>query len=412
MDKLARIRWEMGQTLLPGHLIAQEDALAAECDARFRILGLPSHGIARLQLNTSLLAEGVLAVQHLSLVMPSGIFLDIPGNARAESLNMNIFGRSVLPLYLHLLSADAEGGSEHGADDSEGIPRRLHSLVISTDQARTGALETMRLGVFVRDPEGSWSLGRDGVPPLLQLGASPYFKAETAELIQILEVFQHKVSQNISASYLSGDSMFSARECLKSALRAHRFLVNISGHIRLHPYYLYEMLKDLLTEVAFYRNLMPEHVLEPYDHEDPAACFGKIIKPLYEHIRYFQRSSPYLPFESRDGLLQLVFPEEVSRAKEVYLLVQKSQVQERLFLDGIKIAAKSRLSLVHRLALQGIPLSRLERPPFQHMFGPEVDFYRLHPGDEWDQAIKDRSLVFYEPPSMKDMRFFLYWREN
>ncbi|MDY0162847.1 type VI secretion system baseplate subunit TssK [Desulfobotulus sp.] len=411
MDKLARIRWEMGQTLLPEHLMAQEDSLAAECDARFRTLGLPFHGLARLQISSSLLREGVLTVQQLSAVMPSGLFLGIPGNARIESLNMNTFGKTRLPLYLHLVSG-MDDRPEGGGDGEENIPRRVHRLALSPDQARTGAQETMRFGIFQKSPEGNWSLAAEGIPPLLQLGSSPFFRQETADLMQLLEVFEHKVSQDIAASYLSGDSMFSARECLKSALRTHRFLVNLSGQIRPHPYFLYEVLKDFLTDVAFYRNLAPEHVLEPYDHEDLATCFRKILMPLHEHIRYFQRSSPYLPLTCRDGLWQLVFPEEVRKAKEVYLLVQKARVQDRVVLENLKMTARSRLSLIHRLALQGIPFTRMERPPFQHMFGPEVDFYRLHSGDEWDQALKELSLVFYDGPALQGVQFFLYWREN
>src|SRR5438270_912029 len=41
-DTLARIDWQMGQTLLPEHFVAQEDAILADTATRFGLLGLPA----------------------------------------------------------------------------------------------------------------------------------------------------------------------------------------------------------------------------------------------------------------------------------------------------------------------------------------------------------------------------------
>lgn len=411
-DRLARVRWAMGQTLLPEHLAAQEDSLAAESHLRFRATGLPAHGVVRLQWNASLLPEGVLAVQTLIVILPSGLLVDIPGNAQAAPLNLNTPGRVRVPVYVHVLTPDeaTDGLEQYPGEVGDGISRRVHRLVFSTDQAHGGALESMRLGVFHKDPEGGWGLASDTLPPLLQVGASPFLSEDLTELEQLLEVFQHKVAQEIAASYLSGDSMFSAKECLKSILRTQRLLANLAGQIHLHPYYLYEVLKELLTEVAFYRDAVPEQITAPYDHEDLGNCFHNILAPLKQHIRLFQHRSPYLPFILKDGIHQLDFPEEVREAKEIYLLIQKSKVHDRVTLDACKISGRSRLGLIHKLALQGVPLKKIERPPFQHKFGPEVDFYQLQEGDEWDQALQELSLVFYDLSQMKGARFYLYWR--
>ena len=57
--KLARVRWKMGQALLPEHFVAQEEALLAHSQLRSKIGGLPSYGFASLRWNDSLLSEGV-----------------------------------------------------------------------------------------------------------------------------------------------------------------------------------------------------------------------------------------------------------------------------------------------------------------------------------------------------------------
>ena len=97
-------------------------------------------------------------------------------------------------------------------------------------------------------------------------------------------------------------------------------------------------------------------------------------------------------------------------AKEMYFLIQKSSVNKTFSFENMKLAGISRLSSVHRLALQGIPLRKIDRPPFQHSFGPEVDFYLLVPGEELDYALRELSVAFYDQDELKDMKFFLYWR--
>jgi type VI secretion system protein ImpJ len=68
------------------------------------------------------------------------------------------------------------------------------------------------------------------------------------------------------------------------------------------------------------------------------------------------------------------------------------------------------LALVHRLVLRGVPFKHVERPPFQHTFGPEVDFYQLQTGDEWDHVLRESSLALYVHPVLERANVFLYWR--
>ena len=79
-------------------------------------------------------------------------------------------------------------------------------------------------------------------------------------------------------------------------------------------------------------------------------------------------------------------------------------------MDGFKIAAVTRLPIVHKFYLQGIPCKRLERPPFQHSFGPEVDIYQLSTGEEWDYALNELALGFYSNPKLSDANYFMHWR--
>lgn len=408
--KLARVRWQMGQTLLPEHFLAQEEALVADTVMRFRMSGIPAYGVAALKWNESLISEGVFSIQAITLVMPSGLLLDVPGNAVSAPFNLNIPGSTTVPVYCHMMgeTSPSKNEEEDWQEREEGaIPRMVYQLIMSSEQSHSGAFETIKLAEFVKDPEGTWQLCQDFIPPLLQVGTSPFLMADFDKFADALELFQYNLTLD-AASYLSGSGLFKVEQCLKSVYQIQRFLTNLRTQVHIHPYYVYEALKNFYIEVCFYKSTVPEHLANPYNHDQLAACFGEILEPLEAQMKLVEVASPYLPFGFGDGLYQIQLPPEMREAKDVYLLVQKSHVSKTISLEDLKLASGSRISLVHRLALQGIGLKKVDQPSFQHSFGPEVDFFQIIAGEEWDHALKELSLAFYDNPQLEDMEFYIY----
>jgi type VI secretion system protein ImpJ len=410
--KLARVRWQMGQTLLPEHFLAQEEALVADTVARFRMGGIPAYGVAALKWNETLIGEGVFSIQTATMVMPSGLLLDMPGNAVSAPFNLNIPGSVTVPVYCHVMGdsspvKDVEENWETQADDA--IPRLVYQLVLSSEQSHSGAFETIKLAEFEKDPEGAWQLRHAFIPPLLQVGTSPFLMAEFDKLAEALELFQYNLALD-AASYLSGSGLFRVEQCRKSVYQIQRFLANLRSQVHIHPYYVYEALKNFYIEVCFYKSTVPEQITSPYDHDQLAACFKEILEPLEEQMKMVEMESPYLPFRFGDGLYQIKLPPVMREAKEVYLLVQKSHVSNKISLENLKVSSLSRISLVHKMALQGVGLKKVDQPSFQHSFGPEVDFFRILESEEWDHALKELALAFYDHPQLKDMEFYVYRR--
>jgi type VI secretion system protein ImpJ len=405
--ELARVRWQVGQTLRPEHFEAQEGALLEESALRFRLRGLPAYGIAAFRWNESLLREGVVSIMSATLVMPSGHLVEVPNNAVATSLNVNMSGQNEVNVYLHLMQAPVEDGDDelHGAG---ALPRVVRQLALSCDQSVPGALSTLKLAELKRAPEGGWQPSPSYLPPLLLVGASPFLQKELEELLPALEAFQYKVMMD-STSYLSGSSLAMVKQCMKSVYRIRRLVANVKSQVHLHPYHLYEALKDFYVEVCFYRDSAPQHADEVYNHTQLATCFRHVLGPLVEQMRTAQKHTPYAPFVLRDGLYRLDLPAAVQRAREIYFLIQKSQVQRAVGLHEFKLASPSRLIMTHRLSLPGIPLEKADRPMLAHFFGPEVEFYCVQRGEEWEHALRDGAVAFYGRPELADLEFYLYW---
>lgn len=412
IENLARVKWEMGQTLLPVHFNAQEESLLADSALRFKLQGLPAFGIAGLKWNHTLLQEGVFSIQSLSMVMPSGMLIHVPGNAKATPFNLNVPGDVTIGVYCHVVGEDAnEDSMDETWDTGEGgdVLRTYYSLVISADQSYPGALESLKLAQFKKEADGTWLLSREYIPPLLQVGSSLFLTDSLEELNQALELFHYNLVLDAS-SYLSGEALLSVKQCMKSSLKIQRFIANLKEQIHCHPYFVLEAVTGFYTDVCYYRKVMPENVIAPYKHEQLAACFNRIITPLMKQMQMVEEKSPYLPFAFKDGIFNIDLPSEIREARDVYFLAQKGHVTGKMEIGNVKLGSFSRIGMIHKMALPGVPMKKTDRPPFQHSFGPEVEFFRIIEGEEWDHALRDLSLSFYYQEIFSGVEFFLYWR--
>jgi len=410
-DKLARVFWKMGQTLLPEHLLAQEDSLLANTVLRFRAQGLPSYGLGKLLVNETLLSEGIFSIQEMTLVLASGLLINIPGNATVSPFNLNLPGTIKVSVYLHNLNSGhtADSGAEGWEEDAEvRIPRVIYRMALSSEQDYPNALETLKLAEFKKSPQGIWQVSQEYVPPLLQVGASPFFKKEIDALAEALALFQYNLYMD-AVSYLSGDSLSSVKQCLKSVFRSQRLLANLVSQVHLHPFYFYEDLYTLYTEVCFYRNTTPENITAAYNHNQLASLYT-VMDLLNKQMQLVRSLPPYLPFELADNIYRVKLPEEIRQATNVYLLAQKDRVITQLSIGDLKLASISRLPVVHKMALQGVPFIKVDHPSFQHSFGAEVEFYLIKEGEEWDHALNEMTVAFYNRPGLKDATFYVFWR--
>ncbi len=408
--KLARVRWEMGQSLLPDHFIGQEESLETNIVLRHRIYGLPDYGVAGLQWSTTLLTEGVFSIKAATVVMPSGLLLDVPGNAQLSPFNLNVPGSVNVQVYLHVVQEKAASQKMPASQSAGGVDKVIHQIVLSSEPSCTDALETLKIAEFEKSPEGKWMLSGAFLPPLLQIGESPFLEAELKELNQSLDLFHYQLTQEITASYLSGDSLTSAKQCLKGVYRMQRFLANLAHQIHCHPYFVYEALKEFYTDVCFFKNTTPEHLSAPYDCNQLGNCFAQILEPLMNLLQLAQSAPPYFPFELQDNVYRAKLPRHAREAKEIYFLVQKDHVGAQVPIHQCKLACLDRLPLVHKLSLQGVVLKKIDRPPFQHDFGPEVDFYLIGQCEELNHVLRDLTMGFYQNQQLEKMKYYLYWR--
>lgn len=412
--KLAPVRWELGQILLPEHFAAQHAAMLAEVRLRAAIAGLPSYGVAELSWNAKALEQGQLVVQSLTVVLASGVVVNVPGNAMLEGLSLKAVGAPRVKVYLHLLGDKSSTlGNPAYADDPKTLRRELLALKLSTQPSLERSIETLQLAELEQEPEQRWILREDYCPPLLQVGASPFLQQPLARLDRKLVEFYARLLDQLQDSFLRADRLTGIRSCLLEVCQVRSLLAETQGDVHRHPCVLFAALRRLYFEICAFKEKLPDRPVYPYQHDALGDGFGGLLRHLDDNLSLLTAPPRYFELKRRDG--QLVadsWPDELSRAERVYLLVTRNQHKEKIPLDGVKLASPDRLELVHRAALRGIPFELLASPPAGHHFAYGIEFYELTLGEEWSYAQKTRGLAFYVTPLLEsaEVKVLLYWK--
>ncbi|MBN1209781.1 MAG: type VI secretion system baseplate subunit TssK [Myxococcaceae bacterium] len=411
--KLARVRWQVGQTLLPEHFRAQDEALSSETRLQAELSGLPQVGIASLIWSEALLAEGGLSISGMTAVMPGGHLVEVPGNAAVPSFSLEATGKSEVTVYLHLLE-DTRGteGVPLYADEPPNVQRLLRRMQLSSEQSVERSISSLALVSFSKSLEGGWRPSVRKVPPLLLVGPNPFLNELLFQLDLLLDKAHGQLRTLLLDSYQRAERLASARRTLLEVRRLQAVRSDMRVGICPHPYPFFDALRRFYFEVCCYLELEPEGELPTYRHDELGASLWGWVELLSRAFRPEDTRLTYKAFEAKEGQFILTpLPElDAGVQSELYLLVRSEDPSQPPSMEGVKVASPSRLPVVRRLALRGIPFQHVPHPAFPHAFGPEISWYRLTLGEEWQYALRDNGMAFYVTPALQGHQVFLFWR--
>lgn len=407
--RAARVNWRLGQALLPAHFYAQEDSLRLETAARFEVGPAPQRGLAHLHWDGFQLLQGRLVVDELLLVLPGGLVVDVPGNTEPpEALQLAASGSVTPTVYLHILSEGRVIGGEED-DELETVERSLFRLELGAQQVHPRATRTFKLGRFKVDPQGRWGVSPEVIPELLALGSVPSFDPLLQRLSGTATALSHSLADQASARHMTAEMQLAALHALQGMYELRAYLEQLRAELRPHPWELFWQTYRAYLHVATLYAETPDVVV--YRHADLAGCFGELLGRMEQYLGYTSegdapRTAPFEPGPD-GGSLRCALPDTAARARALYVLVHKPEADMVLELAEHKLAAPSRLALLHQRALKGIQLQRVEQIPFRHRFSTQVEFWQLTPGVEWDHAVAEGALAVFADEELARVRLYL-----
>lgn len=408
----SRVHWHMGQALLPEHFYAQEQSLREEMTLRLRLSRAPSFGIASLAWDEFQLQKGVISLQEMTLVLPSGLLVDIPGNTSPAFLNLNATGANRAPVFVHLQSGyETTSVSQDGSAD-DGVERVIQKVELSIEPYSATGAESFKLAQVECGPDGVWSIDPTYLPAMLQVGSEPFFKSYVERCQAITRALRQVLLEEVKENYLAAEGQATAKQCLRGLFAFTAFLGDLTGELRPHPYEVFSAIRSLYVDVCMFRNVHPAGLDRGYQHEELAGSLEALLSELEQQVHIGRQRLPYTELERQDGMFACALGKDVRRARDVFLLVQKPKVGAKLDLGRVKLASESRINLVHERALRGIPFHKLESPPFHHGLASTIEFFAILPGQEWDYAVAEGRVVLFDTPALADCRLYLYWREE
>lgn len=403
-----RVLWSTGQTLLPEHLRRLEDSILSQFAVRNSFTGLPGYGFARLRFGRALEADGLLTIESGYVCMRSGTLLSVGENASVNTINLNAPGKPRQKVFIHLLSPELPTSRADALQSAE-IPVWQWRLILSYDEEIEGTLEYLPLGVVESDINGFWKLSDDFIPPLLQVGSPGFLRKDLDILAISLEKYEKALLETMADLQLSGENLIRARRMLIEVRFFSHYLTNLKGEVPQHPYEVVMHLDRLHLEIAAYQDQESVQLSHPYQHMNLTDSLLHPIRSVVALLERSRESGPMAEFVLSDGLYKVAMTESCTSAMNWFILIQKPSSDFDVPLAGVKFASENRLPIVHKYFLQGVALKQVDRPVFQHYFGPDVEIWEIQKNDEWTEALNERSISFLSSQAFNELKFFLYW---
>lgn len=412
MQQLKRVGWHIGQPLLPAHLFAQEESLLSHLSFLLKAQGIPYYGIGDLKWDDTLLKQGVVSIHTCQILFPSGELINVPENAKINSFDLNQVGLNRVTLYLHLSKETVEHESfGESLEEEEKVLYFLYQLVLSTETHIFSAKTSLKLAEFERDVENRWKLAESYIPPVFTITTHPFLDHFVSSIRTFLEHFQKELELETSTGKLYQQRTLETKLCLVEVAKIRQFFLNVDRQIITHPYYLYDHVSQFLNMLSFLYVEQGNFNIIPYQHERLAALFSKQLELLIKYLKPKSEQLASIPFERKQNCyVSERLPPDIYEANEVFFIVQQVDSKAKLMIEGLKLAAYSRLFNIHRFALTGILLLRLDSAPFNNNFSKSAYVYKVEKDGEWEFALKEGKLAFSLQGDEGALQAYLYWR--
>jgi predicted component of type VI protein secretion system len=272
-----RVAWQRGQVLLPGHLSELENSIASEAAALWDARGLPGWGFVALSWDETAFANGMVIVEKLRWITPCGRVIDVPANAeRPTPLKLREDVEREAEVYLDLFPPEIVPSST-----GDSVDRLRWRLVLREgDQLPDPAsrpTESVKMGHWETRVSESWAPVPSFVPPLLGIAETPYLRSKFAALRALLDGVDDLLRVRLGAK-LPPDVRYAVQTIRAGCRRLLATLADVSeGRVNLHPYSLFEDLRDFAILLEGLGGGVEARKLPVYWHDDLGPRFHDLL---------------------------------------------------------------------------------------------------------------------------------------
>ncbi|MFF6013364.1 type VI secretion system baseplate subunit TssK [Rahnella sp. R3(2024)] len=443
-----QIYWYSGLYLQPQHF-QSVDLHHSYMLAQQRQLTQPWNvGVIQCDINPETLVDFSLKIDHLRLILPSGYYLEYPGNCLIEPRQFRDAWKQrekPFTLWLALRRFDpghpnvSTGTSSRWINQSgdgvmkdvyhdgpeSAVPRIAYNVRILSEEEKETAVDCECLPLLqLRYDNDRVMLDPRFSPPAVTLAGSPALKNLLEGIRAELSSRAHKLEEYKRPEHLSdiGKSAGDITQLLamRSLNRALPLLEHYCRAPALHPWHIYGLLIQLVGEISSFNDMCSFNgewhdggaALLPYDHYRLIDCFNSVKKTLITLLNGLAlEDNTYVTLKPDD---QKIYRGELLTAKapagsKVLLLLRSEKLESWhvQFTGGgeFKIASQDAISALIQHALPGIS-SQWENPSPRGVPNRKDSYYFVLNQHEnaWKHVEQQKSIAFYWADAPEDLQ--------
>lgn len=385
-------------------------------------------GLQHFAIDESSLARGVLKVSSFTVLLENGRLLEFDRQGH-EDLKLELDNNhqdSII--YLAIASnktvSNIEGYATHGQlsayeadyidlEDSHDPSRSREVLVakpkfiLLSDRDVKTYFDTIACIKIMRSEDGSFSLDKHYVPPLLNISASSYLTEllnRTANLVNAKVNVLLNRRKNYGSVTDFGPNEMNTFLLLNAMAPSAKRLDHLKSLALVHPERLYCEVVDLISSVSMFEHSDLVNQVPPYQHKNLSKVFAQLDELLTRLLEgVVPKKMAGLKLEKISNAIYQVatIDSAVFTNNDFYLAVYFEAEDTKwieTFSEQVKVGASEKLDIMISSALAGVQLTHCQRPPNKLAIKSGYEYFRLEAhGFIWQQIIEEQSLSLFVP---------------
>ncbi len=450
-----QIYWYSGLYLQPQHF-QSVDLHHSYMLAQQRQIAQPWNvGVIQCDINQETLVDFSLKIDQLQMILPSGYYLEYPGNCLIEPYQFReAWKQREKPLTLWVALRRFDPGHQNvgtgtcsrwinPADDGvmkdvyhngpeSIVPRIVYNVRILSDEEKETAVDCECLPLLqllydnervIFDPRFS--------PPTVALAGSPALKnlleglrAELSSRARKLEEYKRRDQLSNGIKSASDITQLLA---MRSLNRALPLLEHYCRAPTLHPWHIYGLLIQVVGEISSFNDMCSytgewlDGGASPllYDHYRLIDSFTRVKNTLITLLNGLAlEDNTYVTLQSDEQRIYRCEMLAIERqpASRVLLLLRSEKLASRQvsFSAGceFKIASQDTINVLIQHALPGITATRMNPSPRGVPDRKDFFYFMLNQHEEaWKQAETEKNIAFYWADAPDDLQVQLVFMD-
>lgn len=437
-----KVIWQRGGFALPQHFQQQQRHCEYLLTRRLDAQGDFFWGFTSLSINTELLAQGKIMIDHAAGCMPDGTVFSIPDqdllpvpfqpDALSSKESHDIY--LALPVISDVINEiqglhNAGQGTERyrlahvsvrdfhtneGDEQPVGLGQLVPRIVSGAEDL--SAMVTLPLcRIRNKNTGGALELDATFIPTIQAVRASDALRGVVGEIQGLIATRAADLSGRIGSPEQSGIADVAEFMMLQLLNRHQMQFTHRSQLYTLHPEVFYRDLVGLLGELmTFTEDNRQPCAVEPYVHRDLTLTFKTLLPELRRALStVLVPRAQNLPLFFTEGTwIATINDPTLLRSSRLVLAVRArmphDQVQ-RQFIQQSKIAATDKIRSMVSVQVPGIPLHTLTAAPRQLPWHEGYVYFELEKGSPaWQDVVKAGALALHISGTFPDLDLQLW----